>query len=701
MPVFNQSRSYIIRLLFILAFLVILAQLFNLQVFSSKYQIMAQQNALLRKTVYPARGIIFDRKNRALVQNMLLYDLMVTPSEVRGVDTAYLCKLLEIDTAEFNRRIVTAIVKNGSARPSAFQDLLTPEKYARLDENMWRFGNGFFLQERPVRDYPFNAGAHFMGYIGEVDSGIIARSGGFYEPGDYVGRTGLEASYEKILMGQRGVQVLIKDNKNRVKGSYANGEMDEPAVAGRALRTYVDADLQQLAEKLMTNKVGAIVAIEPKTGGIIAMASGPTFSPNDLTGANFKKTYGKFVLDVSRPLLNRAIKGQYPAGSTYKPVAALIGLDEGVINPRSSIGCNGAYYGCARPVKCTEKWSGHAASLRLAIAHSCNSFFSMTYRLTVDNPKLGGVKNGFMKWKEYVNAFGYGHQLGVDLPSEDKGNIPDTAVYNKEYRGYWNSCTNVTLGIGQDKMTVTPLQIANAMSIIANKGYYYIPHFVKSIDGEKEADTLLNKFRVEHKIPVHIPDSLYQLVIEGMHDVTLVGTAASIPKVPGIDICAKTGTAENKIVLDGRVVQLKDHSVFACFAPKENPKIAIAVIVENGGFGATWAGPMAYLMVEKYLTDSLRADRKAEVERIASANLMPSYLPRLQFKEDSVRGEFYLKLTKDSNYIRKYLHHSSPAPAVRKDTTPAPKQRIVLMRREDMLEPEKYLLAKKKSGVLS
>src|SRR5689334_23362599 len=273
MPVFNQSRSYIIRLLFIVAFLVILAQLLNLQVFSSKYQIMAQQNALLRKTVYPARGIVFDRKGRAIVKNTLMYDLMVTPSEVKGVDTAYLCQLLNIDSAEFTRRIVSAIVKNGKGRPSAFEDLLTPEKYARLEENMWRFGNGFFLQERPVRTYPFNAGAHFMGYIGEVDSGIIARSEGFYQPGDYVGRTGLESSYEKILMGQRGVQVLIKDNKNRVVGKYANGQMDKPAIAGRGLHTYVDAELQQLAEKLITNKLGAIVAIDPKTGGILAMAS--------------------------------------------------------------------------------------------------------------------------------------------------------------------------------------------------------------------------------------------------------------------------------------------------------------------------------------------------------------------------------------------------------------------------------------------
>lgn len=689
---FNQSRSYIIRLIFILAFLVILAQLFNLQVFSSKYQILAEQNALLRKTVYPPRGIIYDRHNRPIVNNEIMYDLMVTPSEVKGVDTAYLCKLLEIDYTEFTRRVDAARAKNGSVKASAFEDLLTPEKYARLQENMWRFGNGFFLQERPVRTYPFNAGAAFMGYIGEVDSGIIARSNGFYEPGDYVGRTGLESYYEKVLMGQRGVQVLIKDNKNRVQGSYANGEMDEPAVAGRGLRTYLDAELQQLAEKLLSNKIGAIVAIEPKTGGVLAMASGPTFSPNDLTGANFKKTYSKFVLDVSRPLLNRAIKGQYPAGSTYKPVGALIGLDEGVIGPRSGIDCRGAYYGCARPVKCTEKWAGHAATLRLAIAHSCNSFFSMAYRLTVDNPKIGNVKAGYAKWKEYVNAFGYGHQLGVDLPSEDKGNIADTSFYNKRYNNYWNSCTNVSLGIGQGEMTVTPLQIANVMGIIANKGYFYTPHFVKSIDGEQPDDTLLNQFRIRHKIPVHIPDSLYELVIEGMHDVTVVGTAASIPKVPGIEICAKTGTAENY----HKGEKQKDHSVFACFAPMNDPKIAVAVIVENGGFGATWAGPMAYLMVEKYLTDSLRADRKVEVDRIAAANLMPSWLAKDQYTEDSIRARFYFNLTKDSSYIKKFLRHV-PAPAVR-DTMPS-KQRIVF-RHDEMIIPEQ-LTHKKKNTIVS
>ncbi|HEV7620679.1 MAG TPA: penicillin-binding protein 2 [Flavisolibacter sp.] len=699
MPVFNQSRSYIIRILFLIAFLVILAQLFNLQVVSSKYDKLAQENAVFKKIVYPSRGVVYDRKGKPIVNNTLLYDLMITPAEIRNVDTAYLCQLLQIDTAEFNKRVITAVVKNGRFRPSPFEDLLTPEKHARLEENMWRFGSGFFLQERPVRTYPFSAGAHFMGYIGEADSSIIARSKGFYQPGDYVGRSGLEARYEKVLMGQRGVQYWIKDNKNRLVGRYQNGKSDVTALAGRGLHTYVDVELQQLAEKLMANKVGAVVAIEPKTGGILAMASGPTFNPNDLTGSSFKKTYGKFVLDVSGPLLNRAIKGQYPAGSTFKPVAALIGLDEGVISPKSSIDCRGVYYGCNEPRKCDEKAPGHAASLRLAIAHSCNSFFFMTYRLTVENPRIGNVRAGYEKWRNYVNAFGYGNPLGVDLPSEDKGNIPDTAVYNKTYHNRWNSCTNVTLGIGQDKMLTTPLQIANAMSIIANKGYSYTPHFVKSIDGETTKDTVLNRYRIEHKVPIHISDSLYNLVIEGMHDVTLVGTAASIPKIPGIDICAKTGTAENKKVIDGQVLKLKSHSIFACFAPKENPKIAIAVIVENGGYGSTWAGPIAYLMIEKYLTDSLRADRLKEVDRIASANLMPDYLPRLQFMADSSRAYYYFNLTNDSNYIKKFLHKSQLKNA-RRDTS-VPKQHIVLLHHNDLIENKVKGLTKKKFTILS
>ncbi|MDB5251222.1 MAG: peptidoglycan glycosyltransferase [Flaviaesturariibacter sp.] len=696
MSVFNGSRSYIIRIIFLAIFLVLLLQLLNLQVFSSKYRADAIDNAVFRKVVYPPRGIIFDRNNKAILNNTLMYDLMVTPSALKGVDTSYMCQLLGIDTAEFNKRVIEAVVRNGRFRSSAFEELLSPEKYARLEENMWRFNAGFYLQQRPVRLYPFNAAAHIMGYVGEADSGIIARSDGFYRPGDYVGRSGLEAYYERTLMGQRGVQFVIKDNKNRLQGSFENGLLDTAAVAGRGLRTYIDIEIQQLAEKLMRNKVGSIVVLEPKTGGIIAMVSAPDYNPNDLTGYNKKKNYSKLVLDVAAPLLNRAIKGRYPAGSTYKPLGALIALDEGVITPRSGIGCSGVYYGCNRPVRCTEKWAGHAANLRLAIAHSCNSFFSNTYRLTVDNPRLGGVKKGYAKWQEYVNAFGLGNRLGVDLPSEDPGNIPDTNVYNKDYRGSWNSCTNVTLGIGQDKMLVTPVQMANAMCIVANKGYFYAPHFVKSIDNESADDTVLNKFRRKHEVLTHIPDTVYEVVHSGMQDVVDVGTARAAA-IPGIKICAKTGTAENFRIIDKRRVQLKDNSLFACFAPRENPRIAIAVVVENAGYGATWAAPIASLLMEKYLTDSIRAERLPEIERIAAANLMPSYLPRLQYIADSTRARFYFDLTKDSNYIRKFIRRGGSAPAPKPDSS-APRPRLVYNRFPDAVEPERTIALKKKGA---
>jgi penicillin-binding protein 2 len=611
---------------------------------------------------------------------------MVTPSQVKNIDTAYICKLLEIDSLEFRKRIIEAVLRNGRYRASAFEELLSPEKYARFEENMWRFQNGFYLQKRPVRKYPYNAGAHVMGYVGEADSGIIARSGGFYQPGDYVGRSGLEAYYERVLMGQRGVEFVIKDNKNRLQGKYENGLFDTAEVAGRGLHTYIDIELQQLAEKLMKNKVGSIVAIDPKTGGILAMVSAPDYNPNDLTGYDKKKNYSKMALDVAGPLLNRAISGRYPAGSTYKPLGALIALEEGVITPQSGIYCRGTYYGCNRPVNCTEKWPGHSDNLRESIAYSCNSFFANTYRATIDKPGIGGVKNGYAKWKNYLNAFGMGHKLGVDLPSENAGNVADTSWYNKTYRGSWNSCTNVSNGIGQGEMLITPVQMANIMAIVANKGHYYVPHFVKKIDNETKEDTILNRFRERHDVLSHISDTLYEIIHNGMQDVVDIGTAQAV-KIPGIKICAKTGTAENFRIIDRKKVQLKDNSLFACFAPRENPKIAIAVIVENAGFGSTWAAPMASLMIEKYLTDSIRSEKLPEIDRISEANLMPSYLPRLQYIADSTRAYFYFNLTKDSSYIIKYIKKgkSQPAPGPKKDSVNA---RFVYLRPDEISNDE-------------
>jgi penicillin-binding protein 2 len=661
MSVFNQSRSTVIRLIFIGLFVVILAQLINLQLLSGKYKQAAMDNAVYPKVVYPNRGIIYDRKNRAILNNSIMYDLVVVPSQARkDVDTMALCRILEIDTAEYRKRMVESIFKNTAVRPSVFEDLLSAEMYARLDENLWKFP-GFDLVPRPVRVYPFKAGANLLGYIGEADSGVIKRSKGFYRMGDYVGLSGMEAFYEKVLMGQRGVNYMIKDNKNRLVGNWENGVYDTAAIAGRDLKTYIDVEVQQLAEKLLQNKVGAIVAIEPKTGGIIAMASGPVFDPNLLTGSERQKNFNKLFLDVSSPLLNRAIKGQYPPGSTFKPLGGLIALDEGLITPSFGYGCGGRYVACGigKPA-CTHTNAGHAANLRLATANSCNSYFTHVYRMAVDNPKYGSVKKGYEHWREYMTAFGLGHRVGIDLPSEDKGNIPDTVLYNKVYRGAWSSCTNLTLGIGQDMMLATPVQLANATCIIANKGYYYTPHFVEKINGETKEDTILNAFRKRHDVLTQISDTAYEAIISGMQDVVDIGTAR-IARIDGISMCAKTGTAQNFKVIDGKRTELNENSMFICFAPRENPKIAVAIVVENAGYGATWAGRMASLLVEKFITDSLTTERKKLADEIANKNLMPGYLVREQYKQDSIRAYNWFKLTKDTSVIKRFQRRNTPA----------------------------------------
>jgi penicillin-binding protein 2 len=589
---------------------------------------------------------------------------MVTPSEVKGIDTADFCRLMNMDLKEFNQKILEAKLKNSAVRPSVFKGLLTSDIQARFEENSWKYP-GFNLVERPLRTYPYNVAAHILGYIKEVDPKDIERSNNFYKLGDYIGKSGLEAYYEQVLMGQRGVQYMIKDNKNRIVGRYENGDFDTAAVAGRGLRTSIDVELQQLAEKLMTNKVGGLVAIDPKTGGILTMVSGPNFNPNDLTGPGGSKNFSKMVLDVTGPMLNRAIGGLYEPGSTFKPVGALVALDEGVITPSYGFPCGGRYTLCGhgKPA-CTHAGGGHAANLRLSIANSCNAYYAHIYRLTVDNPKYDNVKEGYLKWREYMNKFGMGVKLGIDLPSENRGKIPDTSDYNRENNNHWTSCTNLTLGIGQDKMQATPLQMANFTAIIANKGYYYTPHFVQKIEGENDDDTaLMNKFRVKHSILTSIPDTAYRAVIEGMHDVVKFGTAR-VAQIPGIDVCAKTGTAETYTILDNQRIKLPNNSMFICFAPKDDPKIAIAVCVQNAGYGATWGGPIARILIEKYLNDTIQAKSKADVERISNANLMPAYFRRLQFKTDSLRAIEWFQKTKDSSYLEKYTYVPEQLPPV-------------------------------------
>ncbi|MBX9734473.1 MAG: penicillin-binding protein 2 [Chitinophagaceae bacterium] len=632
MSVFNQSRSRVIQIIISAVFLIITLQLINLQLFSSKYKLAAENNAIYRKIIYPDRGIIFDRSRKPLLENIISYDLVVTPSEAKTTDTLALCALLNIDTAEYKKRMREAIFKNTSVKPSVFEPLLSTEMFARLSENMYKFP-GFVLSERSVRNYPYNTAAQLLGYIAEVDTSFLRKhKDEGYEMGDYAGMNGLERTYEKVLMGQRGIKRFIRDNKSRIQGPYENGLFDTVAIAGRNLFTSIDVDVQQLAEQLLQNKIGSAVAINPRTGGIIAMVSSPTYNPNVLTGNARRKNWGRMVMDTAKPMYNRAIKGQYPPGSTFKPLGALVALDEGLITPSYGVGCGGGYAGCGSVyVRCEHKNPGHAANLRLALANSCNSYFSDVFRKAIDNRKYGNATKGYLKWKEYMNSFGLGRRLDVDLPSEDKASIPDTARYNKDFggKGRWNSCSILTLGIGQDRMTATPLQLANLMCIIANKGYYYTPHFVDSIEREDTEDKeMLKKYRTKH-IVTHISDSAYKAVHDGMHDVTVYGTASAI-NIPGVEYCAKTGTAQNP--------HGKNHSLFVAFAPKNNPRIAVAVVVENGGYGSVAAGPIAGFIMEKYLNDTISSAGLPEVERVTKINLIPAAIKQWYYRKDSIRA---------------------------------------------------------------
>jgi penicillin-binding protein 2 len=691
MPVFNQSRQTVIRLIVLSVFLILVVRLFVLQLLSPQFKLQALDNAVDRKVIFPDRGLIFDRNGKAILENTVTHDLMIVPTQLKGIDTLGLCEVLGIDTAEFRQRLVAAILKNGRYRPSVFESALSISKFVRLQENIYRFEPGFYLQDRPIRTYPYKAAEHVLGYIGEVDSNILRRTNYFYQLGDYMGLTGVERFYERILMGQRGVQYRIKDNKNRLVGSYDNGSYDTTAIAGRNLRTYMDIDVQVLAEKMLANKLGAVVAIEPSTGGIIAMASGPTYDPNLLTGSERKKNFSYLLTDTARPLFNRAIKGQYPPGSTIKPMGALIALDEGVITPEYGLGCGGAYYLCRRPIKCTHAGGGHAANLRLAIANSCNSYFSHIYRLAVDNPKYPRVTQGYAKWKEYMNSFGLGVRLSVDLPSEDKGLIADTSFYNRLYQGSWNSCTNVFLGIGQGEMQATPLQMANLMAIIANKGFFYTPHFVSRIDGETEADTVLQAFRKKHVV-TNISDEAYEVVKLGMQDVVTSGTAR-VARIEGIEVCGKTGTAENYGIIYGRREKLPDHSWFVCFAPRENPKIAVAVIVENAGFGATWAGPIARMVMEKYLNDSLSNKSKLDSARIAAKEIILPVVKAKRMLLDSIRRVRLAREMGDSS--NSDIPDAPAAPRLnRAPETPGRKDSMPPKKRTDTTKATAFLIRK-------
>ncbi|AWO01898.1 penicillin-binding protein 2 [Chitinophaga alhagiae] len=639
MSVYNQPRKRVIQLIILGMVSLIVMRLFFLQVVETKYSKLADANAHLRKVIYPSRGIIYDRNGRAVLRNEALYDLMVTPANVKKIDTAYLCEILQIDMEEFRKRITRAINKEGRVRPSVFASLLPQDMYGKLQESMYMFQPGFELVLRPVRSYTYGVGASFLGYISEIPPSLLADSLGrwsAYQQGDYLGRTGLENTYESILMGQRGIQYLVKDNLNRPQGSLENGEFDTAAVAGKNLRLALDIELQVLGERMMQGKVGSIVAIDPKTGGILTMVSGPTFDPNLLSGSYRGQNFNKLYQDTSSPLYNRAIQAMYPPGSTFKPITGLIALDEGVITPAFGYPCRGGYAQCGRFIRCTHSNPGHAANMRTAMANSCNAYFMHLYRLSVDNAKWGGTLKGQAKWVEYLNTMGFGVRLGVDIPSEARGIVPDTGRMNYRYRGQWNSCSEVYVGMGQGLLGVTPLQLANAMCILANRGHYYLPHFVESIDGDRS--DILKKYKEKHSV-AHISDEAFNSVVLGMEDVVTHGTARGA-QIAGVAVCGKTGTAENKARINGKIVQLKDHSLFVGFAPKDDPKIAIAVVVENAGFGSTYAVPIASILMEKYLTDTISAKRMPILQRMMETVTMSPEM-RAKSKLDSLNKVNY------------------------------------------------------------
>ncbi len=653
MSVYNQPRKRVIQLIILGMIALIVSRLFFLQLVDKKYSKLADANAVLKKVVYPSRGMIYDRKSRSILRNEALYDLMVTPASVKKIDTAYLCHILGIDKDEFDRRIANAIRREGRVRASVFASLLTPETYGKMQESMYLFQPGFELVLRPVRSYPYGAGASFLGYIGEISPTQLKNPAySSYQQGDYVGLSGLENTYEDILMGQRGIQYLVKDNLNRPQGPLENGEFDTAAIAGKNLRLALDIELQLLGEKMMKGKVGSIVAIDPKTGGILAMVSGPTFDPNLLSGSYKGLNLGKLNVDTTKPTMNRAIQATYPPGSTFKPITGLIALDEGVINPSFGYPCHGGYAQCGRFIKCTHSNPGHAANLRVAMANSCNSYFMHLYRLSVDNGKWGGVVKGQVKWTEYLRTMGLGHRLGIDIPSEKAGKIPDTAALNRVYAGRWNSCSEVYVGMGQGYLDLTPLQMANAMCIIANRGSYFIPHFVESIDNDKSAR--LQKYKERHDVATHISDTAFNSVILGMEDVVRAGTARGA-QIDGIAVCGKTGTAENYAKIDGVLTKQPNHSLFVGFAPKDDPKIAIAVIVENAGFGATYAVPIASILMEKYLTDTISVKRRPILQKMMETVTMSPRM-RTKSKLDSLNSVSYIA-TSGEDLLKKIISH--------------------------------------------
>ena len=598
----HESRRYILSGIVLLIFITYLVQLYSLQISSDDYKSKADSNAFYKKTLYPSRGQMYDRNGELLVYNKPAYDITFVPREIKGMDTLEFCKTLNITVDEFNTRMER--VRNKKFNPGysqyteqVFMTQIPIEDFAVFQEKNFLF-KGFYVRKRFIRQYNHGVAGVLFGDIGEVSQRHINRDA-YYQQGDYIGTQGLEASYEKHLRGEKGTEVLLRDAHGRIQGKYNGGALDTAAVRGKNLTLSLDIELQMLGERLLKNKIGSIVAIEPESGEILCMVSSPSYDPSLLTGRDRGKNHKALSSDKSKPLLNRAIMGTYPPGSTFKTSQAAMFLEEGVVTPQTAFPCSMGFVFNKFKLGCHAHSSPTA--LKDAIATSCNAYFCWGLHRMFGMSKYGGTKAAMNVWRDYMVSMGFGYKLGIDLPGEVRGMIPNAEYYTRHYGNYWRAVTVISISIGQGEVTLTPLQIANLGATIANRGKYIIPHLVKEI----ENDTIESRYLTPKSTMVSAAS--YEEVIKGMRHAVTNGTCRAA-NIPGLDICGKTGTAENKG---------KDHSVFLGFAPMNEPKIAVSVYVENGGFGAEYGVPIGALLMEKYLTGSLSEESEKKAETIS------------------------------------------------------------------------------------
>ena len=589
-----------------------ISRLFQLQVLNTTYQRLSDNNAILEISDYPERGFIYDRNGKLLVANQAAYDIMIIPENVIPFDTLSFCEL----TGVSKERLIKSLKKArrySKRLPSVIVNQISKETYATLQEQMWKY-EGFFIQKKSLRDYRIGFGANVLGYVSEVNNNDL-KYDNYYQQGELIGRQGIEKSYENELRGEKGKRFLQKDRFNRIIGEYKNKTFDvEPKVA-KDINLTLDALLQEYGEYLMQNKRGGIVAIEPSTGEILALVSAPSYDPNLLVGRNRSKNYRKLAQDtLAKPLFDRGLQALYPPGSPFKTLNALIALQEGVITPETQFKCNkGHFYARGAFMECHCR-RGSRNDLLKGIYQSCNTYFANTYKKIIN--KYDTPDKGVNQWNSHLKSFGLGNYLGYDLSVGKRGFIPNAAYYNSWYKeGGWKAPTIISNAIGQGEVLTTPIQLANFTAAIANRGYYYTPHFLRSVSG----DSIQQKFLRKN---TSIDPEHFEVVIDGMHKVVEKGTAR-IARIKGIEVCGKTGTAENFTKIDGVRTQLTDHSIFIAFAPKEDPKIAIAVFIENGYWGGRWAAPIASLMLEQYINKEVK--RSWLEKRMVEGSLATEY----------------------------------------------------------------------------